>query len=100
MATATAEAVVDMLKNVYDPEIGINVVDLGLVYDVDIDDQVVNVKMTLTTPGCPLHDTLTRTAEMAIETLDGVSEAHVDMVWDPPWTPERITDEGRRLLGI
>lgn len=100
MATATAEAVVDMLKNVYDPEIGINVVDLGLVYDIDIDNQVVNVKMTLTTPGCPLHDTLTRTAEMAIETLDGVTEAHVDMVWDPPWTPERITDEGRRLLGI
>lgn len=100
MATATAEAVVDMLKNVYDPEIGINVVDLGLVYGVDIDNQVVNVKMTLTTPGCPLHDTLTRTAEMAIETLDGVSEAHVDMIWDPPWTPERITDEGRRLLGI
>ncbi|MDA8198204.1 MAG: metal-sulfur cluster assembly factor [Thermaerobacter sp.] len=100
MATATPEAVVDMLKNVYDPEIGINVVDLGLVYDVDIDNQVVNVKMTLTTPGCPLHDTLTRTAEMAIETLDGVNEAHVDMIWDPPWTPERITDEGRRLLGI
>ncbi len=100
MATATPEAVVDMLKNVYDPEIGINVVDLGLVYDVDIDNQVVNVKMTLTTPGCPLHDTLSRTAEMAIETLDGVSEAHVDMIWDPPWTPERITDEGRRLLGI
>ena len=100
METATPEAVVDMLKNVYDPEIGINVVDLGLVYDVDIDNQVVNVKMTLTTPGCPLHDTLSRTAEMAIETLDGVSEAHVDMIWDPPWTPERITDEGRRLLGI
>ncbi len=100
MATATAEAVVDMLKNVYDPEIGINVVDLGLVYDVDIDNQVVNVKMTLTTPGCPLHDTLSRTAEMAIETLEGVSEAHVDMIWDPPWTPERISDEGRRLLGI
>lgn len=100
MATATEEAVVDMLKNVYDPEIGINVVDLGLVYGVDIDNQVVNVKMTLTTPGCPLHDTLSRTAEMAIETLEGVSEAHVDMIWDPPWTPERITDEGRRLLGI
>jgi metal-sulfur cluster biosynthetic enzyme len=99
-ATTTHDDVIEMLKNVYDPEIGVNVVDLGLVYDVDIDNQVVNVKMTLTTPGCPLHDTLSRTAEMAIETLDGVKEAHVDMVWDPPWTPERITDEGRRLLGI
>jgi metal-sulfur cluster biosynthetic enzyme len=96
----TEEAVIDVLKNVYDPEIPVNVVDLGLVYDVKIDSDVVNVKMTLTAPGCPMHDAISRTAEMAIETLDGVKEAHVDMVWDPPWTPERLTDEGRRLLGI
>ena len=96
----TEEAVLDILKNVYDPELPVNVVDLGLVYDVDVANDVVNVKMTLTAPGCPMHDSISRTAEMAIETLDGVKEAHVDMVWDPPWTPERITDEGRRLLGI
>ena len=96
----TEEAVLDILKNVYDPELPVNVVDLGLVYDVDVANDVVNVKMTLTAPGCPMHDSISRTAEMAIETLDGVKEAHVDMVWDPPWTPERLTDEGRRLLGI
>ena len=96
----TEEAVLDILKNVYDPELPVNVVDLGLVYNVDVANDVVNVKMTLTAPGCPMHDSISRTAEMAIETLDGVKEAHVDMVWDPPWTPERLTDEGRRLLGI
>ena len=97
---ATATDVIDILKNVYDPEIGVNVVDLGLVYDVDVDGDQVNVKMTLTAPGCQMHDAISRTAEMAIETLDGVKEAHVDMIWDPPWTPERLTDEGRRLLGL
>jgi metal-sulfur cluster biosynthetic enzyme len=96
----TESEVFDILKNVYDPEIGINVVDLGLVYGVDVDDDEVNVTMTLTAPMCPMHDAIARTAEMAIETLDGVKAAHVDMVWDPPWTPERLTDEGRRLLGF
>jgi metal-sulfur cluster biosynthetic enzyme len=96
----TEDEVLDVLKNVYDPEIPVNVVDLGLVYDVSVDNDVVNVKMTLTAPGCPMHVDISRAAEMAIETLDGVKEAHVDMVWDPPWTPERISDEGRRLLGI
>ncbi|MGC8489581.1 MAG: metal-sulfur cluster assembly factor [Clostridia bacterium] len=96
----TEAEVLDMLKNVYDPEIGINVVDLGLVYGVDVDGDEVNVKMTLTAPMCPMHDAISRTAEMAIETLDGVKAAHVDMVWEPPWTPERLTDEARRLLGL
>ena len=96
----TETEVIDVLKNVYDPEIGVNVVDLGLIYEVDVNQDVVNVNMTLTAPGCPMHDMISRTAEMAIETLEGVKEAHVSMIWDPPWTPERITDEGRRLLGI
>lgn len=96
----TETEVIDVLKNVYDPEIGVNVVDLGLIYEVDVSQDVVNVNMTLTAPGCPMHDMISRTAEMAIETLEGVKEAHVSMIWDPPWTPDRITDEGRRLLGI
>lgn len=96
----TETEVIDVLKNVYDPEIGVNVVDLGLIYEVDVNQDVVNVNMTLTAPGCPMHDMISRTAEMAIETLEGVKEAHVSMIWDPPWTPDRITDEGRRLLGI
>ncbi|AUW94793.1 MAG: metal-sulfur cluster assembly factor [Sulfobacillus thermosulfidooxidans] len=95
------EQVLEVLKEVSDPEIGVNIVDLGLVYNVDIqDDGTVTVDMTLTAPGCPLHDTITRTAEMAIETLDGVKEARVNIVWSPPWTPDMLTDEGRRLLGF
>ena len=97
----TEADVLEILKEVSDPEIGVNVVDLGLVYRVLVEhDGLVNVEMTLTAPGCPMHDTISRTAEMAIETLDGVKEAKVHIVWDPPWTPDRLTDEGRRLLGF
>ncbi|MCL4521909.1 MAG: metal-sulfur cluster assembly factor [Firmicutes bacterium] len=98
---ATEEQVIDILKEIVDPEIGVNVVDLGLVYGVEFpQSDSVTVRMTLTAPGCPLHDTITRSAEMAIETLPGVKKAQVDIVWDPPWTPEMLTDEGRRLLGF
>ncbi|CAB1128096.1 Fe-S protein maturation auxiliary factor YitW [Candidatus Hydrogenisulfobacillus filiaventi] len=97
----TEEDVLTVLKEVSDPEIGLNVVDLGLVYGIDIEeDGKVFVRLTLTAPGCPLHETISRAAEMAIETLDGVKEAHVEVVWDPPWTPDLISDEGRRLLGL
>lgn len=97
----TESQVFEVLKEVTDPEIGVNVVDLGLVYGVDIDeDGDVNVQMTLTAPGCPMHDTIARAAEMAVESVDGVKAAHVAIVWDPPWTPDKLTDEGRRLLGM
>ncbi|MDA8193057.1 MAG: iron-sulfur cluster assembly protein [Thermaerobacter sp.] len=97
----TEAEVLDVLKEVDDPEIGVNVVDLGLVYGVDIRaGGEIEVQMTLTAPGCPMSGTISRTAEMAIETLDGVTRAHVAIVWDPPWTPDRLTDEGRRLLGF
>ncbi len=95
------DQVLTVLKEVEDPEIGVNVVDLGLIYHVDIGDEGdVDVSMTLTAPGCPMHDTIARAAEMAIETLPDVKEAHVTMVWNPPWTPDRLTEEGRRLLGF
>ncbi len=102
MAVAVSkDQVLEVLKEVTDPEIGVNVVDLGLVYNVDVhDDGTIDVEMTLTAPGCPLHDTISRTAEMAVETLDGVKEARVNIVWNPPWTPDMLTDEGRRLLGF
>lgn len=97
----TQEDVLNVLKEVDDPEIGVNVVDLGLVYTVDVQGGGdVNVEMTLTAPGCPMHDAIARAAEMAIETLPDVKEAHVTMVWNPPWSPDRLTDEGRRLLGF
>jgi metal-sulfur cluster biosynthetic enzyme len=96
----TQDEVLTVLKEVEDPEIGVNVVDLGLVYNVAVNDSSVNVEMTLTAPGCPMHETIARAAEMAIETLPDVKDAHVQMVWNPPWTPDRLTDEGRRLLGF
>jgi metal-sulfur cluster biosynthetic enzyme len=96
----TQDEVLNVLKEVEDPEIGVNVVDLGLVYTIAVDNGDVNVEMTLTAPGCPMHETIARAAEMAIETLPDVKDAHVKMVWSPPWTPDRLTDEGRRLLGF
>lgn len=96
----TQEDVLTVLKEVEDPEIGVNLVDLGLIYTVDVKEGDVNVEMTLTAPGCPMHDTIARAAEMAIESLPDVKEAHVTMVWNPPWSPDRLTDEGRRLLGF
>lgn len=97
----TQDDVLTVLKEVDDPEIGVNVVDLGLVYTVDVKDGGdIDVQMTLTAPGCPMHETIARACEMAIETLADVKEAHVTMVWNPPWTPDRLTDEGRRLLGF
>lgn len=87
---ATKEEILDALRDIYDPEIPINIVDLGLIYDVKIDDQRVNLKMTLTAPGCPLSFTLANQVKDRLLSLPGITEANVEIVWDPPWTPERI----------
>ena len=87
------------LRDVIDPELGINVVDLGLVYGIEIDGRHVAVRMTLTTPGCPLHGTITREADIRVGRAKGVRTVDVQLVWDPPWTPERLTEEGKRQLG-
>lgn len=95
------QAVLEALRDVYDPEIPVNVVDLGLVYDVDVDDENrVNVNMTLTAPGCPVGSFIAQNAEWAISEVEGVRDAHVELVFDPPWSPERITPEGKELLGL
>lgn len=96
----TVDEVMDALRTVYDPEIPFNIVDLGLVYDVKVEDGVVYVKMTLTFPGCPLASLITMQAEEAIRRLDGVKDVKVELVWDPPWTPDRISPELREELGI
>jgi len=87
------------LRQVFDPEVGINVVDLGLIYGVAQRDDCVTVEMTLTTPGCPLHDTIGQAVRRALARVPGVARAEVELVWDPPWTPLMITDAGRRELG-
>jgi metal-sulfur cluster biosynthetic enzyme len=94
------EKVVEALKSVYDPELNINVVDLGLIYNVDVtDNNDVEVTMTLTTPGCPLHDSITRGVRYSIEGIEETRNVEVNLVWEPAWSPEKMTAEGLRLLG-
>lgn len=95
----TKEQVLEALKQVYDPEIPVDIVNLGLVYDVAIDDGIVRVKMTMTSPGCPVGDFLAGEVERAVRALGGVDAVGVEFVWDPPWTPERMSPEAKQTLG-
>lgn len=95
------EAVILALKGVFDPEIPVNIYDLGLIYDVSINEENhVYIKMTLTTPGCPVAQTFPGTVESAVNQVEGVSDCTVELVWDPPWTQERMTEVARLELGI
>ena len=97
----TREQVLDMLSNCTDPEIpGVNIVDLGLIYDVAIAGDRVDVTMTLTARGCPMSQQMSQDAKMQVERLRDVSEAHITIVWDPPWNPGMMTESGRRKLGF
>lgn len=97
---ATKEEVYEVLQNCYDPEIPVNIVDLGLVYDVEVNDDKVAVKMTLTAPGCGMGTMIASDAQQKILGLPGVKEASVDLVWDPPWDPSMMSDEAKQRLGI
>ena len=92
------EEVWEALKVVTDPEIGIDVVNLGLVYGVDIQDSTVKVRMTLTSMGCPATGLIEFQAKEAVGTVDGVDEVTVEFTFDPPWGPDRMTEEGRDML--
>ena len=96
----TKEQVYEALQDCYDPEIPVNIVDLGLVYDVEVDEDTVAVKMTLTTPGCGMGGMIASNAQSLIMEIPGVKDANVDLVWDPPWDPSRISEEARQKLGI
>lgn len=103
MATAqvAVDSVREALKEVYDPEIPINVVDLGLIYGIEVDDQnKVEVTMTLTAAGCGMGPYIAQQAEWAIAEIEGVQDVSVDIVFDPPWSPDSITEDGKKLLGI
>ena len=99
-AMVTTEDVTEALKNVYDPEIPVNVVDLGLIYDVNVDEGNVSVQMTLTAPGCGMGPMIAQQAEWAISELEGVEDVQVEMTFDPPWSPELISEDGKKLLGL
>jgi len=98
------DAVWSQLKTCYDPEIPVNIVDLGLVYSLDIKSgesgSSVTVQMTLTAPGCGMGPIIASEARQKVLTLDGIADANVELVWDPPWSPERISAEGRQKLGM
>jgi len=100
MARLTDE-IVGALKTVYDPEIPADIYELGLIYKVDIDDdRMVNIDMTLTTPNCPSAAELPTMVENAVASVPGVREAKVQIVWDPPWDPSRMSDEARAVLNM
>ena len=101
MSTITQEQVVEALREVFDPEIPVNVYDLGLIYGLDIDEQNnIGVTMTLPAPGCSMGPQIAQNAEWRIAEIDGAGDVQVEMVFDPPWTPNLITEEGKKLLGI
>jgi metal-sulfur cluster biosynthetic enzyme len=93
------EEVLDALKGVYDPEIPVDVVNLGLVYEVSVDGGRVAVRMTTTASGCPVGNYIVAQAKRVIGRLEGVKEIDIELVYDPPWQESMITEEGRRMLG-
>ena len=92
--------VLETLRQVVDPEIHCNIVDLGLIYGTRIEGRKVTVKMTLTTPGCPMHESIAGGVKNALRSLEAVEEAEVEVVWDPPWNPSMMTDYGRARIGL
>ena len=98
-AAAPAAEVLEALTAVVDPELGVDVVNLGLVYAVTVEGSAARVSMTLTTPGCPLQATIEDQVRARVASVPGIEGASVELVWDPPWTPLAITEEGKRQLG-
>ncbi len=97
---STAEELIETLKQVIDPELMVNIVDLGLIYSVNEEDRKVAVEMTLTSPACPAGPQIVQQAKMALERLDDVDEAIITITLSPPWTPDRMTDDAKDMLGI
>ena len=95
------DAVIAALKEIYDPEIPVNIYDLGLIYGVEVDDECdVVVNMTLTTPNCPVAESMPGEVELRAASVPGVRDAEVNLVWDPPWDPQKMSDEARLELGM
>ena len=98
---ALYESVIDALREIYDPEIPVNIYDLGLIYGVDVTpDADVMVTMTLTTPHCPVAESMPGEVELRVSSVPGVRDAEVALVWDPPWDPAKMSDEARLELGM
>ena len=97
----TKQAIRQALYQVYDPELGVNIMDLGLVYDIDVNEAgFVNLTMTLTTPGCPMHEAIGDGVGTVLQDIPGLSGGEITLVWEPRWTPEKMSEEGRHQLGM
>ena len=99
-AALTKDEVFEALKEVFAPEIPVNVVDLGLVYDLQVEDGDVDIKMTLTFAGCGMGPYIAQQAEWREAEIEGVEDVNVELVYDPPWTPDLITEDGKKHLGL
>lgn len=98
---AIKKKVIEVLKTCYDPEIPVDIYELGLVYDVDVDDDgAVSIKMTLTSPACPVAESLPPQVQDRVAVVDGVKSARVEVTWEPPWTPEMMSEAARLTLGM
>jgi FeS assembly SUF system protein len=98
---ATYDAIIDALKEIYDPEIPVNIYDLGLIYNVEVTNEGhAVVTMTLTTPHCPVAESMPGEVELRVGAVPGVGHAEVNLVWDPPWDPQKMSDEARLELGM
>jgi FeS assembly SUF system protein len=98
---ASEEDVIEALRTVYDPEIPVNIYELGLIYGLDITPEGnVHVRMTLTTPSCPVAGSLPGEVETVVRDVEGVSDCEVELVWDPPWTPEQLSEAAKLELGL
>ena len=100
MTSLDENTVLQALRQVIDPELGCNLVDLGLIYSTEIDDGHVRVAMTLTTQGCPMHESLIEGVRAVLLDLEGVTSVEVEVVWDPPWNPGMMTPAGRARVGL
>lgn len=96
----TREEILRGLREVYDPEVPVNVVDLGFIREVKVEGNKVEIKMTLTNPFCPMHRTITKDVEDKVSGIEGVDSVRVELVFDPPWSPDDISDEAKKKLGV
>ncbi|WP_420546512.1 PqqD family peptide modification chaperone [Nitrosopumilus sp.] len=96
MSTVSEQAIEDSLKQCMDPEVPLNIVEMGLIYGIDVaENNDVNIKMTMTTQGCPLHETLVQDATRYVKKVPGVNNVNVDIVWDPPWSMDKMSEEAK-----
>ncbi len=100
MSEVTEDVVKEALKDVIDPELGYNIVDLGLIYGVTIKDDAVDIIMTMTTPGCPATDYIREGTHQRLLAIEGIDDANVNVVWSPPWEPAMMSEDAKRYFGF